>query len=100
MTTTTSSTLVLKNQAGDYFLLPQEVLERGRVPDERKAEVEQQVAGAEVFALIDREDVQGYLAPLAGWVIGCAISGAWNAFAIGSGLYDDLFDTAASRLGR
>jgi hypothetical protein len=39
-------TLVFKDQAGDYYLLPREVMERHRVPAEQKAEVEQSLAGA------------------------------------------------------
>jgi hypothetical protein len=58
MTDAESYTLVFKNDAGDYFLLPQEMLERGRVPAEQKGELEQLIAQA--------DDVQGHIAPLVG----------------------------------
>ena len=61
MTDAQTSTLVFKNEAGDYFLLPQETLERGRVPEEHKAEIEQLITAQ---GGIDGEDVQGYWLPL------------------------------------
>jgi hypothetical protein len=48
-----TSVLVVRDGAGDYFLLPTDVLERGRVPEARKAEVAQ---------LLDEPDVSGYYA--------------------------------------
>ena len=65
--------LVLKDQVGDYFLLPQETLERGRVPQERKAEIEQLIAERQT-------DVQGYVGFIAHAVISLA-----QAVAIGAG---------------
>ncbi|MGH2587102.1 MAG: hypothetical protein ACRDJE_19490 [Dehalococcoidia bacterium] len=53
MTNEQTGTLVLKDQAGNYFLVPQETLEQGRVPEEHTAEVER------VFA--DQGDVQGHI---------------------------------------
>jgi hypothetical protein len=53
MTNTQSNTLVLKDQAGEYYLLPQETLERGRIPEEHKVEVEHLIA--------EQQDVQGYI---------------------------------------
>jgi hypothetical protein len=61
MTTEQTGMLVLKNAAGDYFLLPQDVLERGRVREERKAELEQAIAAAQGGTDMD---VQGYILPL------------------------------------
>jgi hypothetical protein len=52
MTNAEASTLVLKDQAGDYFLLPQDALEQCRVSGERKAEIER---------LMDESDVSGHL---------------------------------------
>ncbi|MGH2584072.1 MAG: hypothetical protein ACRDJE_04090 [Dehalococcoidia bacterium] len=49
--------LVFKNEAGDYFLVPQELLERGRVPAERTAEVERLIAASDDtggYAIQDR----------------------------------------------
>ncbi len=46
--------LVLQDGAGNYFLLPLEVLERGRVPEEQNAEVERLLAEADA-------DVSGYV---------------------------------------
>lgn len=59
MTDAKAGTLLLKNNAGDYFLLPQEMLEQCRVPEERRAEVEQAIATAEADA--DGDDVEGHL---------------------------------------
>ncbi|MGH2584153.1 MAG: hypothetical protein ACRDJE_04505 [Dehalococcoidia bacterium] len=53
MTNAETRTLVFKNEAGDYFLLPQEMLEQGRVPAEQTAEVERFIAEQA------DEDVQG-----------------------------------------
>jgi hypothetical protein len=63
MTQTQTDTLVFKNQAGDYFLVPQEALERGRVPPARKAEVEWLIA-AQRGATGD--DTEGHIFPLIG----------------------------------
>lgn len=59
MTNAQTGTLVLQDGAGDYFLVPQETLEQGRVPGEHKAEVERLVAEAAQGGA-DGEDVQGY----------------------------------------
>ena len=50
--------LVFKNEVGDYFLVPQEALEEGRVPAEHKAEVERLLA--EDTHGGNGEDVQGF----------------------------------------
>jgi hypothetical protein len=63
--------LVLKNGAGDYFLVPQEVLERGRVPAEHKADVERLMAEAST------DDVAGHVWWFGvGMVTGAAVQGA------------------------
>jgi hypothetical protein len=62
MTNAQAGTLVFKNAAGDYFLVPQEVLEQGRVPAEHRAEVEQAIAAAQDGA--GEDDVQGHILPL------------------------------------
>ena len=62
-------TLVFKDQAGDYFLLPQDVLERGRVPAEQRSEVERLVAEAE------GDDVSGHVAPIVVFFAGAIFSG-------------------------
>ena len=59
MTDARAATLVLKNEAGDYFLIPQDVVERGRVPAEHRAELEQAIAAAQGSA--DGDDVQGHI---------------------------------------
>jgi hypothetical protein len=48
MTTTQANVLVLKDQSGNYFLVPEELLKQGRVPEEHKAEMEQLVNDADV----------------------------------------------------
>ncbi|MGH2585464.1 MAG: hypothetical protein ACRDJE_11170 [Dehalococcoidia bacterium] len=55
-----TGTLVLKDTAGNYFLVPQETLEQGRVPAEHTAEIEQAIAAAQGGA--GGNDVEGYLA--------------------------------------
>jgi hypothetical protein len=69
-TTTTNAegaVLVFKDQAGEYYLLPQERLEQGRVAAEHKAEVER--------LLTEPNDVAGHLFFL-GVIVGVAIGGA------------------------
>ncbi len=60
MTNAQTNTLVFKNDAGDYFLLPQEAFEQGRVPEEHKAELERLIAERGAGG----DDVQGYWLPL------------------------------------
>ena len=50
-----TGTLVFKSQAGDYYLVSQETLERGRVAEEHTAEVERLISERD-------EDVRGHLA--------------------------------------
>lgn len=57
MTETASGTLVLKDSAGNYFLVPREVVEQGRVPTEQHAELERQLTEA-------AGDVQGHMIAL------------------------------------
>lgn len=56
MTNEQIAVLVLKDQAGGYFLVPRTALEQGRVPEEHRAEVEQAIAAGGS----DGDDVQGY----------------------------------------
>jgi hypothetical protein len=42
-----SDTLIVGDAAGDYFLVPRAVLEQGRVPEERRAEIERLLADAD-----------------------------------------------------
>ena len=63
MTNAETCTLVLRDQAGKYYLLPQETLERGRVPDEHKAGVERLMVEAAAGDGADRGDVQGHILP-------------------------------------
>jgi hypothetical protein len=63
MTDDQSLSLVLKDEAGNYFLVPQETLERGRVPKEQKGEIERLVAEAAAEGG-GGESVQGSVAPL------------------------------------
>src|SRR5688500_6210765 len=56
MTIEQTNTLVLKDHAGSYYLVSQEMLEGSRVPGERNAELEQLIAAAAQ----DGDDVQGH----------------------------------------
>lgn len=72
MTNTETGTLVLRDQAGSYYLVPLETLEQGRVPADQKAQIEQRIA--------EQRDVQGHmlhalLTPLAIIVTGAVLIG-------------------------
>jgi hypothetical protein len=54
MTTEQATTLIFRNEAGDYLLVPRETLERGRVPDDHKTGIERLLAEAD-------GDVSGYM---------------------------------------
>ncbi|MGD9893149.1 MAG: hypothetical protein AB7R89_34625 [Dehalococcoidia bacterium] len=43
--------LVLRDAAGHYYLLPEEVVESARVPDGGKAEIDRRLAGDDVTGL-------------------------------------------------
>jgi len=62
MTNAETHVLIFKDQTGDYYLLPQETLERGRVPADHRAEVERLVAEAEDARSMGGDDTHGYLA--------------------------------------
>ena len=62
MTQTKTGTLVVKDPTGSYFLVAQETLEQGRVPEERAAELEGAIAS--VAQGDAGGEVQGYGGPL------------------------------------
>jgi hypothetical protein len=64
MTTEQIATLVLKDEAGTYYLLSQETLEQGRVPEERIAELEQFIAAA-ADGRTGKDDVDGHAVAIA-----------------------------------
>jgi hypothetical protein len=53
MTQDAATALVLEDEAGNYFILPQEILERGRVPEEHEAEVRRLIADSDVSGYRD-----------------------------------------------
>jgi hypothetical protein len=57
MTNAQTNMLVLKDNTGDYFLLPSATLEQGRVPEEHKAEIDQLIAE-------QQSDVHGHFWPV------------------------------------
>jgi len=57
MTTEKDVTLVFKDAAGEYYLLPQATLKRGQVPAEQKAELERLISER-------LDDVQGHAASM------------------------------------
>jgi hypothetical protein len=65
MTTEQTATLLLKDRAGSYFIVPQETLERGRVPAEHMTEMEHLMASAAPAETGDA-DAQGYVGFFAG----------------------------------
>jgi hypothetical protein len=68
MTTEQMDTLIFKDRAGEYYVLPQAVLEQGRVPEEYKAEVERLVAEAEA------NDTTGHAAFIVGMACGTLLA--------------------------
>ena len=58
-------TLVLKNTAGDYFVVSQAILEQCRLPAERAAELEQLLANAD-GDVRSRERAGGRVTPASG----------------------------------
>jgi hypothetical protein len=77
--TTTQDTVIFKDQAGDYYLIPQGTLERGRVPAGHRADVERLVAESTVAG---QDDTQGYFIPA--FLIYCAGAAIGSAILIGS----------------
>jgi hypothetical protein len=60
-------TLVMKDSEGNYFLVPHETVEQGRVPEEQRAEIERLIGEADTTGHIDGGlgVVYGTLAPTA-----------------------------------
>jgi hypothetical protein len=54
MSTEQTNVLIFKDSAGEYYLLPRDLLEQGRVPEAHKAEVERLLVEAD-------GDVSGYI---------------------------------------
>jgi len=77
MTNAQTNTLVFKNEAGDYFLVPQATLEQGRIPAEHRAEVERLIAAAGAGG----DDVQGHALPVAIWFAGVVLEGVVIGYA-------------------
>jgi hypothetical protein len=82
MITEQTDTLVLKDATGDYYLVPQQLVERGRVPAEHTAELEHLVAQT---IATERDDTQGHFWPL---LIIAGSLGLGTALVIG---YSDRF---------
>jgi hypothetical protein len=76
-----SSMLVVQDQAGSYFVIPQETLERARVPEERAAEVEQILAAARDG--VEGDDVHGHHPVAIGIAVACIL---YTGFDLGYGL--------------
>lgn len=72
MTNPQNTTLVLKDQAGSYFLVSQETLERGRVPEQHTAEVERLIATAGQGG-VDGDDVHGHHPVAIGIAVACVL---------------------------
>lgn len=74
-------TLVFKDGEGGYFLLPRTTLEQGRVPDERKREVERLIVESQDTRSVEGDDTQGHFWPIiwaAEIAIGAAIIIGWS----------------------
>jgi hypothetical protein len=89
MENTEQAMLVFKDQAGGYYLLPQELLERGRVPAERTAEVEQLMTAAQADA--EGADTQGH-----GFWFGIAVAVVTRAgFDIGTAVANHYLNSSS-----
>ena len=62
MTNEQPISLVLKDATGNYFLLPLEAIEQGRVPAERRDELDQFIAAATQGGT-GGDDAEGYIWP-------------------------------------
>lgn len=85
MTSTRAGTLVLKDQAGSYFLVSQETLAQGRVPEQQRGELERLTADTAQGGGAG-DDVQGHLFGAVFWV----------GFAIGYGVTKAVIDGGES----
>lgn len=82
MTNTEPTGLVLKDEAGNYYLLSQETLEQIRVPEERRAKLERLIAEAQDARPSEQDDAQGYAIPLL-YLAACAVWSVNAAVIIG-----------------
>lgn len=76
-----SRVLVLKSDASDYFVVPRDALERGRVPADKKAEVERLIAQSAGAPAAAGDDTQGHFWPIV-WAaeiaVGVAVIIGWS----------------------
>jgi hypothetical protein len=84
VTTEQIDTLVFKDQAGGYYLVPKELLDSGRVPRERAAEIERAIAAATEGGA-GGADTQGhfFFTPLALVFAGAILAGTAGGIALG-----------------
>ncbi|MGH2604555.1 MAG: hypothetical protein ACRDJ9_34845 [Dehalococcoidia bacterium] len=94
MTDTQIGMLVLQDNTGDYFLLPQTTLEQGRVPAEHKAAVERLLGEAK------GGDVSGHMAVRIEKVVSSVDTGADASLTPVSGLISAILDTMKHLAGR
>ncbi|MGH2584382.1 MAG: hypothetical protein ACRDJE_05655 [Dehalococcoidia bacterium] len=73
MTTDQIDAVVFKDQAGEYYLLPQALLERSRVSAEAKATIEMQVPPLQALRTAG-DDVQGHHPMIIGAAAGIAVT--------------------------
>ena len=66
MNTTHAKAMVLRDTQGNYYVLPPDVVERARVPDERRPELEAALGGGDVTAYGMTDSVGGGLVALDG----------------------------------
>lgn len=75
MADTQTSALVVQDGEGAYFLVSRATLEQGRVPDERRAEVERLIAENAGEASAGGDDVRGHAVPVIGLIILAELTG-------------------------
>lgn len=85
METNQTGTLILRDQAGEYYLLPRAVLEQGRVSAEARVAIEEQFPALQAIGT-PGDDTQGHVVPIvAGAIYG--VSAAAGGILLGCGLY-------------
>jgi hypothetical protein len=88
METTHANMLVIKDQAGEYYLLPLEMLQRGRVPEEKREALEAQLPALQTIGAAD-DDAQGHLSLLK--ILNIAVtSSPLGAYSLGMAKYLEL----------
>ncbi|HLZ31401.1 MAG TPA: hypothetical protein VKV73_29135 [Chloroflexota bacterium] len=100
MTASQSKAMVLRDAMGDYYVLPLDVVERARVPAERRAELEAAIDSGEVAGYAMVGAVGGGIMPIEGSYLVDEETDAWPVVvepARGAGIVSALRMMAGAR---